>query len=165
MAEKEIDDSILIAIVLFFGIPHGSLDYAQFKLKKSGTSRNKFILNYLLLFLAYLMIWILHPFNGLLIFISLSIYHFGQEHFENLNLENVGLGSFLIHGCFVLLVPFFFHYPELTVYINAITSVLLPSLDHTLTTAIACMLILANLGLSVYLFRRSSNFNLLLLKR
>jgi Brp/Blh family beta-carotene 15,15'-monooxygenase len=69
----------LVLIFGFFsiGIPHGAVDHMLTKHKKLPLS--SFILNYLLLIGAYLLIWYLFPVLSLFIFVAYSAFHFGES--------------------------------------------------------------------------------------
>lgn len=70
------------ATIFLTGIPHGALDYyvaSQTQLQAgSKLALSKFLLRYLVNILAYSIIWIISPTIGLIIFIVLTAFHFGE---------------------------------------------------------------------------------------
>jgi Brp/Blh family beta-carotene 15,15'-monooxygenase len=103
-------DALSLFLIVIIGIPHGAADHIIFsKIGKSFYGAKKFksfIFVYLLLGLGFLLIWAFSPFKALILFILISIYHFGQEHFEFLD-PNHWLTKLNISfwGLFVLLFP------------------------------------------------------------
>lgn len=73
--------AILIGLV---GIPHGAIDHILF-LQNNQTSPVKFYAFYFSLILLVILIWIFFPVAGLITFLGLSAYHFGQSQFAKYN--------------------------------------------------------------------------------
>lgn len=71
--------SFLIIILILFGVPHGALDlYIDQHLQKSDTKQNIFLLKYLANIVLYAAIWYFFPIMALIIFISITAFHFGE---------------------------------------------------------------------------------------
>ena len=117
----------LIAI-LFLGIPHGATDYLIFKnLKQSFLGSKKlihFYLSYLAIMALYGMIWVSFPSIGLLIFIGISLFHFGQSNWVYVFPKGGAIGwiTYIIWGTYVLIIPIMAHYETALPVIEAISS-------------------------------------------
>lgn len=96
----------LVLIFGFFsiGIPHGAVDHMLTKRKKTPIS--SFILNYMLLIGAYLLIWYLFPVLSLFIFVAYSAFHFGESELiqnkEEIDAKRKYIKAFLL-GLSILL--------------------------------------------------------------
>jgi len=114
----QIELIIAISLIVLIGIPHGATDYIIFQyLSKPfwGTdSLFYFYRNYILIMGAYALLWWLVPTFSLLVFILLSIYHFGQSNWNFLEKTPNVLKHllFIIWGSFVLLTPILAHYEQ-----------------------------------------------------
>ncbi len=142
---------VLVAIV---GIPHGATDYMIFKdLAKEYFSSSKqnitFFSYYALLLLGYTLVWIYLPVVAFLIFLILSVYHFGQSNFNYIKtkFKLVKWSSYLVWGSFVILVPVSIHIQEASKIINNMTSTSTLELDSITTAALPRGLFVINLGL------------------
>ena len=114
----QIELIIAVSLIVLIGIPHGATDYIIFQyLSKPfwGTeSLFYFYRNYLLIMGAYALLWWFSPTLSLIVFILLSIYHFGQSNWNFLEKISKVLKHFLfiIWGSFVLLTPILAHYEQ-----------------------------------------------------
>ena len=90
---------LLLVTVTIIGIPHGYFDFliAKKLFSKYSYWLQKFIVIYLSISVAYLLIWVLSPAFALIAFLLMAIYHFGQEETEeicdNSKLLLISLGS------------------------------------------------------------------------
>ena len=73
--------SVSIILVGLVGIPHGAIDHVLF-LDNNKAKTYPFYLVYFLLMVLFSVVWVLHPGTGLLTFLVLSAYHFGQSQFS-----------------------------------------------------------------------------------
>lgn len=73
--------SLFGIILLSIGIPHGAIDHLISNPKIDRKGLGNFILIYLSLIAAYLIIWYYLPLIALSAFLLMSAYHFGQSHF------------------------------------------------------------------------------------
>lgn len=96
---------IFALILLSIGIPHGAIDHLISNPKIDRTGLGKFLIAYLSLILAYLLIWYFIPGFALIAFLVMSAYHFGQSHFiaEKLS-KTPSWPLFLSRGAYFLLV-------------------------------------------------------------
>lgn len=72
---------------MFLGIPHGAIDHLLFMEKNDDGQDNKaseFYALYFGLMIFYFMAWMLASSWSLIIFLSISAYHFGQSQFADL---------------------------------------------------------------------------------
>lgn len=78
-----IEDSVAYLLVLTLGIVHGANDLLILKKHEKNLKRfRRSVIGYLLLIFLCVISFFLSPFISLLLFILLSAYHFGEEHFE-----------------------------------------------------------------------------------
>ena len=147
---------ILIGFLLIFsfGILHGSNDILlieSFKDKESKYTFPKILSVYLLVVLTAVIVFYFIPVVALILFVVFSAFHFGEQHWEYLNL-NIGkylsMVFYFLYGNFILLLLFEFNKAEVVEVIYSITHY---SLDEAFITkslvinAIAlgsCMLLL-----------------------
>lgn len=73
--------SLFGMILLSVGIPHGAIDHLISNPKIDRKGLATFLLTYVCLIGAYLLVWYFVPLVGLLAFLTMSAYHFGQSHF------------------------------------------------------------------------------------
>lgn len=73
--------------IVFIGIPHGAIDHLL--VKKEGIKNPiRFYIFYLGLLFLNLLIWLIFPLFGLIGFLIISAYHFGQSQFSSLRSIN-----------------------------------------------------------------------------
>ncbi|MBY5949841.1 MAG: Brp/Blh family beta-carotene 15,15'-dioxygenase [Cyclobacteriaceae bacterium] len=95
-------------VLLFVGIPHGAIDHLTSQPTIDFKGLIVFLVRYLSLIGAYLVVWYFLPQVALVIFLAFSAYHFGQTHF--LKIENSDVRSkilFITRGSFFLSVILF----------------------------------------------------------
>ncbi len=80
---------ISFLLIFFIGLPHGSFDGAVAALVgfRSKTQFLKFIIYYLLLFFFVILFWIYFPIVCLIIFITMTIAHFGICDWANFKIK------------------------------------------------------------------------------
>jgi Brp/Blh family beta-carotene 15,15'-monooxygenase len=105
---------IFAFFVLITGIPHGAVDHivaAQvFGLRASFGDQARFYGSYLLTMLLFAGLWILSPIAGFLLFLVISVYHFGQGDLNWLNLPRTpALIAYLSRGIMLLALPILGH--------------------------------------------------------
>ncbi len=108
--EPGISTTGLALLLLVLGIPHGAADHLIFRARHPERQwrgqRWKFLGFYSLLVVLYGVLWHAFPAVAFLVFLGVSVYHFGQSYGEG------GMASQLAWGSFVLLFPVMLHYPE-----------------------------------------------------
>ena len=103
---------LLLTTVTIIGIPHGYFDFliAKKLFNKYDNWLVKFIFIYTSLSLVYLLVWFTSPALALIIFLIMSIYHFGIEESEDIKNNNILLLLYL--GSVPIVVPILFHTTE-----------------------------------------------------
>ncbi|CAH0999961.1 beta-carotene 15,15'-dioxygenase [Neolewinella maritima] len=141
-ARTDLSASSVAVLLIVLGIPHGAADHLIFQARYPGQSwrvqRWKFFAFYLVLMLLYGGLWLLLPLLALLLFLGVSVYHFGQSY---------GIGSLasrMAWGLFVLSFPVLLHWPEARPIIERMVGSSLPP-DGTLTIVLCGALVAANL--------------------
>lgn len=98
---------IVVTSVFLIGIPHGAIDHVVSS-ELFGTGRSLkghliFYGSYLIIMLILGLIWIFTPVFGMIIFLLISIYHFGQADMEDFliakKMKSIG---YIIRGFFVI---------------------------------------------------------------
>lgn len=86
------------------GIPHGAVDHLLFQKGSHSKPSLWFILKYLSIGLVYLMSWLFLPQLSLLVFLAISMYHFGQGHWIGKPINKLTVPFYFIVGAFYLSV-------------------------------------------------------------
>lgn len=103
--EKEWISYVFFTLVMLtVGISHGPIDHLLVNSTIRGKELLLFIGKYLGIMGAYLFVWVLFPLVGLLLFISMSAYHFGQSHYLNEVQDKKFQFSYFLTGLFFLLL-------------------------------------------------------------
>lgn len=99
---------VFSVILVLVGIPHGGIDHLIHNPEIRPKGLLHFIIRYLLLMLAYGLLWWLLPVAALIAFLGMSAYHFGQSHFlEQGQLQPKEGLLYLFKGSFFLSVILF----------------------------------------------------------
>ncbi|MFM9074762.1 MAG: Brp/Blh family beta-carotene 15,15'-dioxygenase, partial [Bacteroidota bacterium] len=108
---------LLLAGMVFPGIPHGAVDNLLDLEPESRQNIMIFLTRYVSLMVAMLLIWLVSPSNGLALFILYSGWHFGESDLRRLG----GFRSFpaLISGTTLLLAMLCSHPQEIRSYLLA----------------------------------------------
>ena len=104
-------------LILSFGIAHGANDLLLIKKIYHDKSKSywKTLVNYLIAIFIAVLLFSFIPLLAMLLFIIVSSYHFGEQHWENKNLYDNKILNILFHtiyGLFILLLLFEFHHKE-----------------------------------------------------
>jgi beta-carotene 15,15'-dioxygenase len=146
-------DSVQIIVgfllILTFGILHGANDLLliqQIDIKKKNISIIKLTFSYVQAVLVGAVLFYIFPLLALLLFIVVSAYHFGEQHWQNI-LKNfnksIVVAFHFTYGSFILLLLFAFHTTEVSSIIFEITSYNI--VDKTIISLLkimACLLLL-----------------------
>ena len=106
---------LFILVMLSIGIPHGSVDHLiAFINPKARKFDNKliFYITYLSLIIFNIILWVISPFLGLLVFLIISCYHFGETQVIGYNPTDNKILNFVI-GANILLSLFLNNIVEL----------------------------------------------------
>ena len=126
-------------LLLCIGIPHGTLDHLL-TFKKQDTNPFKFYLYYLGAILLYLLLWVLSPSIGLISFLLVSAFHFGetQLHFFFKKKSQLRLFIYLSWGISILFTLIYYNIKELGQMTNSFddTQVFLALYEHEIIKSI-----------------------------
>ena len=111
--------SYFVLVLVLAGIIHGASDYFIYKAlgnRVDGNSTNKrFNLIYLLTIMIYAVFWYLFTEVAMVIFLCVSIFHFGQSNWNHYNLPKEKYLTYLVYimwGAYVTLTPLILHFNE-----------------------------------------------------
>lgn len=113
-------------IIFLFGILHGANDLrliSKIKNENSISNYKKILIYYLTFVTTGVLLFYLLPKWALVIFILVSAYHFGEQHWNQLSTEkNPPIISLfqLVYGLFIFALLFYFHQKEVAVIIGEI---------------------------------------------
>ncbi|MDX1639137.1 MAG: Brp/Blh family beta-carotene 15,15'-dioxygenase [Balneolaceae bacterium] len=118
---------VLAIVVLFIGIPHGSLDHyvtaRLYDLPFTIAGQLGFYLYYLVMVLLMSGIWLYNDLLGFLFFSVISMYHFGQADLRHLNIpRRFKAGLYLSRGTMILGLIVFSHIDYTAPVLAEITS-------------------------------------------
>ena len=122
-------------LILLTGIPHGSLDHlvqeAYDKRQNRVYNFTNFMLQYLLMMAIYGMAWYFFSGLSLMIFITISAWHFGETDLENVP-PQLKIWSFtrLVYGFYILAFILLTHVEE----VNPIVQGMIKGQDKTIAT-------------------------------
>lgn len=126
---REFQTLVGFILIFSFGILHGANDLLlieQVKTKNKSYSFYKIISYYILIVIIGALLFFMLPWLALLLFIIVSGYHFGEQHWDNLKINNrkwfVSLFQFS-YGSSILLLLFNFHNEEVKKIIFQITRI------------------------------------------
>lgn len=121
------------ALIFSFGILHGANDLLLIDKTRSNFKVNSYykVLGYYLTVVAIgALLFYFKPFLALLLFIAVSGYHFGEQHWQTNSLvtsKKLHLLFQISYGLFILSLLFIFNSTEVLRIITDITSVAIPS--------------------------------------
>lgn len=106
---QNIQYPLLIVLVLLIGLPHGATDFLLFRHLRGPALSRKQVLQFFLFYLVsvsgYLAFWLLCPIPAFLLFLLISVYHFGQSNYQNTRIPrwadallNMVWGTFALGG-------------------------------------------------------------------
>ncbi len=98
---------ILLLSVFIIGIPHGAIDHIMatelYGLKNSLKDHLLFYASYLFIMLIIAVLWIYTPVAGMILFLLISIYHFGQADMEDfLNSSAPSYFWYILRGVLII---------------------------------------------------------------
>lgn len=162
---------LLLMLLPFFGIPHGALDYPLAKRllfdRFGNTWALWFVTAYMLCIIAVVAAWMLFPTLSLVVFLALSLYHFGTGDATAICTSPtvVKVTEFVSRGGIVLTFPAAFDSREVQVLFSYLvpesSAVKIIAVLTELTPLVAACFIICTLT-SVYEFlRRKKTLDLL----
>ena len=146
--------SVLAIGMILIGIPHGAMDHVLKIPERSIKSLALFILGYVAKGMIMLVIWIMSPLIGLIIFLLYSMWHFGQAEYEQENVQNPWL--IFLRGFAVLSFILATHIPETNTIINALSIPSIPDTSGLLTSSLLSESSILLLLITVFIQPRKS---------
>lgn len=115
-------------LILSFGIVHGANDLMLIKKinGENSTSYWKMVLYYVTIVLIAVLLFSFIPWLAMLLFIIVSSYHFGEQHWDKKIIYDTIVMTKLFHttyGFFILLLLFQFHEKEVLTILYGITGI------------------------------------------
>ena len=151
--------SVSAILIVFLGIPHGATDHIIFQhLNQSFLGSRRlvyFYMNYLLLGACFALIWWLLPVLALVVFLVISMYHFGQSNWNYVAFQNKyeAIGMYMLWGSLVTLAPIFYHFPTVSPIVESIIHQPLPMMDLNMLRSIVWTLLVLNILSLIYYWR------------
>lgn len=124
--QSEVQTMIGFIFIFSFGILHGANDLVLIKNLKGNKNRSflTFLLTYVMVVVVSAVLFWTIPLIALSAFVVISAYHFGEQHFQELENYRWSWGKplfYFIYGSFILLMLFYFHGVEVQKIIQSIT--------------------------------------------
>lgn len=160
MERMESVQYLLLALgTLLIGLPHGATDNYLYDRFSTRRVTALFYGGYLLVAILYGALWLLAPTFSLILFLIISIYHFGQSNLFYTDLpEKSGSKKaiYLSWGAFNLASPLLFRYQEAQPIIEYLIgySPLSVATAHRLAPFVSGGLLLLNAAILLYLYAR-----------
>ena len=123
MVELDVISLVALFAVTVIGLPHGAMDAAVALALGYGSHAGRmamFVLLYLILAAAVIGFWILAPVTALLLFLLISLAHFGLGDTEETHIWTK-LVQMMAHGSIVTVAIPFWHRDEVTVLFQALS--------------------------------------------
>ncbi len=111
-----IENILAYILILSLGVLHGSNDLKLIRkfYKVKNLSFSKILALYILIFITTFFMFLLLPGIGLVFFIIMSSYHFGEQHLAGKHLINKKLAFpvYILYGLIIFLMLFYLHSDE-----------------------------------------------------
>jgi Brp/Blh family beta-carotene 15,15'-monooxygenase len=156
-------------VIFLFGILHGANDLALYKkidIQNSNLSFKKILIYYILIIIFGVLLFYNIPTLALLLFIVFSSYHFGEQHWSYLKLEEKKISSTIfqtLYGLFIFSLLFSFHDIEVKLIVSQIVKHSISQLNFVSTTfflGIATILSAINLSRISLIFKSQILINI-----
>lgn len=142
---------IALLLILVIGLPHGATDHLLFRQlvreKGKAVSMVRFYIVYVGLVLGYGVLWVLLPSLALILFLFVSVYHFGQSNWNYLAPR--AWTMHLSWGAFVLFVPVVWHFDESREILSTMLRREVPGISQGIRIAVVAGLLVLNQGLII----------------
>lgn len=160
--------SIFAFFVIITGIPHGAVDHIVaadvYKLDQSFGDQLRFYLTYLITMVLLGLVWVISAPVGFLIFIVISVYHFGQgdlAYFATLLPKWQQVALYASRGLFLITLPIALHLEITAPIINSAAGIDLMQFrmfsEHAFLTASIVTAIHVLVLLGVWMLRDNSS--------
>jgi Brp/Blh family beta-carotene 15,15'-monooxygenase len=156
-------------VIFLFGILHGANDLALYKkidIQNSNLSFKKILIYYILIIIFGVLLFYNIPTLALLLFIVFSSYHFGEQHWSYLKVEEKKISSTIfqtLYGLFIFSLLFSFHDIEVKLIVSQIVKHSISQLNFVSTTfflGIATILSAINLSRISLIFKSQILINI-----
>ncbi|WP_439152718.1 Brp/Blh family beta-carotene 15,15'-dioxygenase [Winogradskyella sp.] len=110
--------------ILTIGIVHGSNDISLIKvLTTKNKPTNKYLVFYIVVVLITVIAFVLYPTIALLFFVTVSCYHFGEQHFHNQIIKQSSVSNLLFfsYGVLIFGLLFYFNSENTSLIISELT--------------------------------------------
>jgi beta-carotene 15,15'-dioxygenase len=147
---------LLGGLTLAIGLPHGATDFLLFQ-HLQGLKLNKkqvisFFCGYLVAVFAYFLCWVVLPIPSLILFLVISMYHFGQSNWQDLRFsKGLSFVLFMSWGAFVLGGSVLWHWEESKIIIGQLIG-FVPNYSLENMVTIQWSLLILNVFLISFLF-------------
>ncbi len=133
------------------GIPHGATDDRIYRILSGSWPMWRFYLTYTVVAILYGALWFVVPTVAFILFLFISVYHFGQSNLYYATIAESTFGKKLMYvlwGLFVLGTPIVFRYQQSVPVIEAIIGYVpvAPETMASIAWPIAIALLFANLA-------------------
>ena len=158
---KEAQFFVGFLLILSFGILHGANDLVlinQLNIENKPKSFVKLLISYLIIVFSAVVLFVFIPTLAMILFIIISAYHFGEQHWQKLKEQQSELITVIFqlnYGLFILFLLFILHAKEVIEIVFNITTLRVGSLFITIVF-IASSILLALLLL--YISNKNSEF-------
>lgn len=148
---------MVLGLMLLIGLPHGATDHGLYSTlvpSHSIIGKANFYLLYALVIGAYGLLWYFLSLVAFALFILLSVYHFGQSNWADVDYKNEGLARlhYLFWGCGILLTPILLHGQEATFIVAEMTDTLLVLPEKSYLLLFIGLSAIANLLIMLYCY-------------
>ena len=145
---SEIQIIVGFILILSFGIVHGANDLLLIKKINAENSMTylKILLHYVTIVLVAVLLFSFIPWLAMLLFIIVSSYHFGEQHWDKqIIYDNMVMTKLFhtIYGLFILLLLFQFHDKEVIAVMYGITGIEFTFISITLLLKIVGFILVA----------------------
>ncbi|MFN3753817.1 Brp/Blh family beta-carotene 15,15'-dioxygenase [Flavobacterium sp.] len=157
----EYQQTIGFVIIFLFGILHGSNDLqliSKINHEKTATIGKKILFYYIVFVLFGIVLFYSLPKIALLLFLIVSAYHFGEQHWNILNTKKTSkiiIAFQTTYGLFILSLLFNFHQAEVRRIIEQIINTPITFVNFTYFLIFNGLLLLVS---GLLLVKRSANF-------
>lgn len=161
---------LVLGMMLLLGLPHGATDHGLFDAlirKNSLTITRNFYLTYLLVIGGYGLVWYLLPGVAFLLFLVLSVYHFGQSNWVDVSYPHPLQARlhYLFWGAGVLFTPVILYSTEAASIVAKMTGYQVPLPGEEVVTGIIVGLTVLNLlSLLFFAIRKTISYQRLALE-
>lgn len=149
------------SLILSFGILHGANDLVlinELDINNKPKSFLKLLFSYVVIVLSAVALFVFIPSIAMLLFIIISAYHFGEQHWQKLKEEQPQVITILFqlnYGLFILFLLFVFHKTEVIEIVYKITSITVGEMFIEIVFSISTFLLIV---LTLFIVNKTIEF-------